>query len=197
MAVGFDEEYLKGTPPWDIGRPQTAFVRLAESGAVRGRVIDVGCGTGENALHLASQGFEVTGVDLAPEAIRRAAAKSAERGIVVHFEVADVLDLTTRASDFDTAIDSGVFHVFDDQSRPLYADSIGRVIDPDGSLFILCFSELEPGDWGPRRVTQAEIRSTFHDGWIVNDIAPATFDILVDEARQVAAWLASLTRTTR
>jgi len=195
MAERFEAEYLSGTPPWDIGRPQPAIARLAEANSVRGRVLDVGCGTGENALYLASRGFDVTGVDISPEAIRRATAKSAERGIPVHFEVADVLDLTGRAEAFDTAVDSGVFHVFDDQSRPRYARSVGGVLRTGGRLFIFCFSDLQPGDWGPRRVTQAEIRSTFAEGWTVDKIEPATFDTLVDGGLLVAAWLASLTRT--
>jgi 2-polyprenyl-3-methyl-5-hydroxy-6-metoxy-1,4-benzoquinol methylase len=80
----FDEAY-SGTPPWDIGRPQGEFVRLAESGAIRGDVLDVGCGTGENALYLASLGHVVLGIDAAPHAIEKARKKSEERGIQVTF----------------------------------------------------------------------------------------------------------------
>jgi cyclopropane fatty-acyl-phospholipid synthase-like methyltransferase len=194
MAERFQTAYLEGTPPWDIGRPQPEFVRLAEAGRIDGHVIDIGCGTGENALFIASRGLDVVGVDVAPEAIRQATAKAAARGVPVRFEVADVLDLNQFSVAFDTAIDSGVFHVFDDDSRPLYARSVGGALRPGGRLFLMCFSEHEPGDWGPRRVTRAEIRSTFADGWIVDAIEPATFETNLEGEARVQAWLARLTR---
>lgn len=194
MARDFQAVYLEGTPPWDIGRPQPEFVRLAEAGRFDGRVIDIGCGTGENALFIASRGLDVVGVDVAPEAIRQATAKAAARGLAARFEVADVLDLNQYTAAFDTAIDSGVFHVFDDDSRPLYARSVGGALRPGGRLFLMCFSEHEPGDWGPRRVTRAEIRSTFADGWIVDAIEPATFETNLEGEARVQAWLARLTR---
>jgi cyclopropane fatty-acyl-phospholipid synthase-like methyltransferase len=194
MAERFQTAYLEGTPPWDIGRPQAEFVRLAEAGRFDGRVIDIGCGTGENALFIASRGLDVVGVDAAPEAIRQATAKAAARSVAVRFEVADVLDLNQYTAAFDTAIDSGVFHVFDDASRPPYARSVGGALRPGGRLFLMCFSEHEPGDWGPRRVTRAEIRSTFADGWIVDAIEPATFETNLEGEALVQAWLARLTR---
>ncbi|HWW10564.1 MAG TPA: class I SAM-dependent methyltransferase [Candidatus Acidoferrales bacterium] len=195
MAERFQTAYLEGTPPWDIGRPQAEFVRLAEAGRIDGRVIDIGCGTGENALFIASRGLDVVGVDAAPEAIRQATEKAAARGVPVRFEVADVLDLNQYTAAFDTAIDSGVFHVFDDDSRPLYARSVGGALRPGARLFLMCFSEHEPGDWGPRRVTRAEIRSTFADGWIVDAIEPATFETNLEGEARVQAWLARLTRS--
>ena len=193
MAERFQASYLAGAPPWDIGRPQSVFVRLVDTGAVRGRVIDLGCGTGENAMYAAEHGSDVVGVDVAPEAIRQAQAKAQERGLAVEFQVADVLDLNRNSGEFDTAIDSGMFHTLDDASRPRYARSVGGVLRPGGRLFIACFSEHEPGDWGPRRVTQAEIRATFREGWTVDSIEAEVFDTLLPEAPKVSAWLASLT----
>jgi len=194
MARDFQTVYLEGTPPWDIGRPQPQFVRLTDAGRITGRVIDIGCGTGENALYVASRGMDVVGVDVAPEAIRQATAKADARGLTVRFEVADVLDLNQFNAAFDTAIDSGVFHVFDDASRPLYARSVGGALRPGGRLFLMCFSEHQPGDWGPRRVTRAEIRSTFADGWTVDAIEPATFETNIAGDELVQAWLARLIR---
>ena len=77
--VDFDAAYASGTPPWDIGRPQPAFVRLADDGTLRGRVLDVGCGTGEHALMAATLGFEAVGVDSSPRAINRARCRSHRR----------------------------------------------------------------------------------------------------------------------
>src|SRR5882672_60513 len=88
----FDAMY-EGTPPWDIGRPQSAFVRLAEAGDLRGRVLDIGCGTGEHALMAAGLGLTATGVDAAPTAIGIARRKAEERKLEARFIVADALDL--------------------------------------------------------------------------------------------------------
>jgi 2-polyprenyl-3-methyl-5-hydroxy-6-metoxy-1,4-benzoquinol methylase len=78
---------VRGAPPWDIGRPQASLVRLAEAGEIAGSVLDVGCGTGENALYLATRGHEVLGVDAAPVAIERATTKARDRGIEAEFIV--------------------------------------------------------------------------------------------------------------
>jgi cyclopropane fatty-acyl-phospholipid synthase-like methyltransferase len=209
----WDEAYRRGiAPPWDIGRPQPAFVRLVEAGEIAGRVIDVGCGTGENALMAAAHGLEVVGIDVATTAVERARSKAAERGLVqrsmaVDFEVWDALELarlTERIGVFDSAIDSAVFHTFSDEERPVYAESVAAAVRPGGGLFLMCYSEQEP-DWGgPRRVTQAEIRAAFSTerGWSVAAIEAARFGINKDHpaigregsAEGAHAWLATIRR---
>lgn len=167
----------EGVPPWDIGRPQPEVVRLEREGLVRGRVIDVGCGTGENALHLASRGFEVLGVDLVPRAIELAREKARDRGIAARFEVGDALALDPDGPGFDTAIDSGVFHVFDDADRARYVASLARVIASGGILHVMVFSDLEPTDWGgPRRIRRGELEDAFREGWTVRAIEAARFE---------------------
>ena len=116
------------------------------------------------------------------------------RGVSIRFEVADVLDLREHCKTFDTATDSGVFHVFDDEDRPRYAHSVRGVLRPGGHLFLLCFSERQPGDWGPRRVTQRELRETFTDGWHVDSIDATHLATQIEDAQQVEAWLAAMTR---
>ena len=190
-ADWFESAYL-GTPPWDIGRPQPAIVRLAETGQITGSVLDVGCGTGENILFLAEQGFVATGIDGAPTAIEKARAKAKRRGLEVRLDLADALNLSMPERPFDTVIDSGLFHVFADEERPRFRDSLGRVLRPGGTYFLMCFSDQEPGDWGPRRVTQAEIRSVFSGAWRVNYIQPSAFDV---NGGQAQAWLASISRS--
>src|SRR6266567_364886 len=161
----FDAMY-EGTPPWDIGRPQGAFVRLEAEGQIRSPVLDVGCGTGENALYLAARGHEVVGVDLVERAIAKASAKAEERGLAVRFEIADALALEGLGRSFATAIDSGVFHVFDDVERARYVASLARAVAPGGRYFMLVFSHLEPTDWGgPRRIRREEIEAAFATGW--------------------------------
>ncbi len=187
----FDSAY-RGIPPWDIGRPQKEFIRLAEEGEISGKVIDVGCGTGENALYLAHLGFEVWGIDAAPSAIKKAKEKARKRGIKVNFLVFDALKLQLLKAKFDTIIDCGMFHVFSDEERPIYAASLSTALYPGGKYFMLCFSEHEPGSYGPRRVTQAEIKAAFDKGWKINYIREAELESTFGE--RVKAWLSSITR---
>jgi SAM-dependent methyltransferase len=192
----WDASYTSGSPaPWDIGRPQPAFVRLADEGRLTGRLLDAGCGTGENALLAAGRGADVTGIDVAPTAIARARAKAAERGLAARFEVADALDPGHLGLTADTVIDSGVFHVFGDGDRARYVASLAAVLRPGGACYLMCFSDRQPGTWGPRRVRADELRAAFSDGWTVESVTASTFDVNpVEGTTQVQAWLAVITR---
>lgn len=188
----FDAAY-RGTPPWDIGRPQPVFLALADAGALRGRVLDAGCGTGEHVLMAVERGLDATGIDLAPTAIARAHQKAQERGLDARFLVWDALELADLDERFDTVLDSGVLHVFDDDDRARYVEALAAVLRPGGRYLGCCFSEREPGDWGPRRVTQDELRSAFAVGWDIESIEPAQFDITFGEG-VAEAWLTTATR---
>jgi cyclopropane fatty-acyl-phospholipid synthase-like methyltransferase len=163
-------------PPWDIGRPQKEIVRLEEEDWISGSVLDTGCGTGENALYLASRGHEVWGVDMASNAVRKARKKALERGIAARFLRADALELERLGREFDTVVDCGLFHTFSDEKRVHYAASLAAVVRRGGKVVLMCFSEQETVGFGPRRVSQAEIRSTFDKGWAVLSITPANFE---------------------
>jgi SAM-dependent methyltransferase len=192
----WDQSYVAGAQaPWDIGRPQPAFARLADQGLLAGRVLDAGCGTGEHTLLAASAGADAMGVDISPLAIERARGKAAERGIRARFEVADALSLAALDLTFDTIIDSGVFHVFDDESRARYVQSLASVLRPGGTCYLMCFSDRQPGTMGPRRVTQDELRTAFGDGWVVLSIEADTFEVNrgVFETT-VQAWRAAIER---
>jgi SAM-dependent methyltransferase len=188
----FDESYA-GKPPWDIGRPQPVFVRLAESGQVRGRVLDAGCGTGEHVLMVAAQGGDAIGIDAAPSAIALAQRKATERSLQARFVVWDALRLGELGETFDTVLDSGLFHVFDDERRTRYVESLAVVVRPGGRCLLCCFSDAEPGDWGPRRVTEAELRTAFAEGWTIESIEPAQFVTNLDPPT-AHAWLMRATR---
>jgi cyclopropane fatty-acyl-phospholipid synthase-like methyltransferase len=196
MTEFWDAAYAaEAPPPWDIGRPQLAFTRLAETGVLVGKVLDVGCGTGEHTLLAAAHGAEATGIDAAPTAIERARAKAAERGLQARFEVADVLNLGVPGPEFDTIIDSGVFHIFSDEDRQRYTASLAAVLRPGGTCYLMCFSDREPGEFGPRRVSQDELRAAFSDGWRVDSIVADSFDINPIEGNTRAeAWLARIRR---
>ncbi|HME63416.1 MAG TPA: class I SAM-dependent methyltransferase [Streptosporangiaceae bacterium] len=212
----WDAAYAGSTPPpWDLGRPQPAFVRLAEQGLLTGQVLDVGCGTGEQSLLAASSGADTLGVDVSPLALEQARGKAAARGIPAaaggqigpaaaggqigkaRFEVADALNLGDLGLSFDTVIDSGLFHVFDDDSRARYVASLASVLRPGGHLYLMCFSDRQPGTLGPRRVSQDELRAAFGDGWTILAIQADTFAVNpgVFPATTVQAWLASITRS--
>jgi SAM-dependent methyltransferase len=183
-------------PPWDLGRPQPVFVELADTGVITSPVLDSGCGTGEHALLLAERGHEVLGVDISPRAIDQAKEKAAKRGIEATFIVGDVLALPDLGRRFASVIDCGVFHVFDDEERGRYVTSLAAAVEAAGVLHLLCMSELTPGDVGPRRVTQAELAAAFQDGWKVDEIRPARFDVSGDWWFEPPhAWLARITRT--
>ncbi len=192
--MNFFNTAYRGIPPWDIGRPQKEFIHLAEEGDIRGRVLDVGCGTGENTLYLAGLGFEVWGIDAASSAIKKAKEKAKKRGIKVKFLVGDALKLQLLQNKFDTIIDCGMFHVFSDEERPIFAAGLSSVLYPGGKYFMLCFSEHEPGSYGPRRVTQAEIRATFSKGWKINYIREAELETTFG-SEGVKAWLSSITQS--
>jgi SAM-dependent methyltransferase len=115
---------------------------------------------------------------------------------VARFEVGDVLRLADLGLTVDAIIDSGVFHVFDDENRARYVISLASVLRPGGRCYLACFSDRQPGTWGPRRVSQDELRAAFSQGWTVVSIEAATFE--VNDPRigvpSVQAWLAVLER---
>jgi SAM-dependent methyltransferase len=193
----WDEAYSGDTPPpWDIGHPQPVFVRLADQGLLAGRVLDSGCGTGEHTLLAAARGAEATGIDVSARAIGLARAKAAERGSAARFETGDVLRLGDLGVTFDTIIDSGVFHVFDDEDRARYVASLASALRPGGRCYLICFSDRQPGDAGPRRVSQDELRAAFAHGWAVASIEAETFEVnrAVFGISSVQAWLAAIER---
>jgi cyclopropane fatty-acyl-phospholipid synthase-like methyltransferase len=195
---GWDAVYAADQPPpWDVGRPQPVFERLAEQGVLRGQLLDSGCGTGENTMMAAAHGADALGVDVAPNAVAQARRKAAGRSSAARFEVADVLDLGQLGLIFDTVIDSGVFHVFDDGDRARYVASLASVMRPGATCYLLCFSDRQPGDAGPRRVTRDELRAAFRDGWTVTSISAETFAINFGGASEAQAWLATVERSGR
>ncbi|MBC8068669.1 MAG: class I SAM-dependent methyltransferase [Deltaproteobacteria bacterium] len=190
----FDELYANGNPTWEIGRPQRDVLALEQRGAIVDPVLDVGCGTGENALALAARGHDVVGVDAASAAIERARAKAESSGSSARFELADALELAALGRSFATVIDSAVFHVFDDDERARYVKSLAAVVRPGGRYFMLVFSDREPTDWGgPRRISRAEIEQAFADGWTIRAIEPARYETNKHEDGGLA-WLAELER---
>src|ERR1700674_5967173 len=116
--------YANASPSWDIGRPQPAFVRLADAGALTGTLLDAGCGTGEHPILAARNGARAIGIDVASVAIEAAQRKAAERGVDASFHVIDALRADTLGETFDTVVDSRLFPVLDDDARARYVAAI-------------------------------------------------------------------------
>ena len=172
------ETLYAGEAPWDLGRPNKALVDVADR--ITGSVLDAGCGTGDNTLFFASRGCQVTGIDFIEAAIKHARRKAAERGVPATFLVKDALTLKEWPERFDNVIDSGLFHVFNDEDRQRYVEGLARVLRPGGRLFLLCFSDEEPGDQGPRRVSKQELHDAFAQGWVIESIEPSRYEVRPD-----------------
>jgi SAM-dependent methyltransferase len=193
-GLPWDASYHDGPAPWDIGQPQPAIVRLASEGGFAGAVLDAGCGTGENALHVASLGLSVLGVDVAEAALAIAREKADDRGIEVEFAAADAFQLECLGRRFETVLDCGLFHTFDGDERPRYAAGLASVTEHHGTLYVLCFSDDGP-DTGPHPISQEELRAAFNpsNGWNVAAIEPDRIQTRYHDDG-APAWFATIKR---
>ena len=191
-GLAWDSSYDDGPAPWDIGQPQPAIVRLASEGGFAGAVLDAGCGTGENAFHVASLGLSVLGVDVAETALSIAREKADDRGIEVEFAAADALQLERLGRRFKTVLDCGLLHTFDRDERSVYAASLASVTEHDATLYVLCFSEDGP-DTGPHPISQEELRLAFNpsNGWNVVAIERDRIQTRYHD-NGAPAWLATI-----
>jgi ubiquinone/menaquinone biosynthesis C-methylase UbiE len=194
-GLPWDASYLDGPAPWDVGHPQSAIVRLAAEGGFTGSVLDVGCGTGDNALHVAALGLPVLGVDVAETALATARKRAGDRGVDAEFATADAFRLEGLGRRFTTVLDSGMFHTCDGEERPAYAASLASVTESGGTLYVLCFSDEGP-DTGPHPVSRQDLTTAFTPaaGWEVATIEPDRVQTRYHDDHGAPAWLATVTR---
>jgi SAM-dependent methyltransferase len=193
-GLPWDASYQAGPAPWDTGQPQPEIVRLASEGGFAGTVLDVGCGTGENALHIASLGMPVLGVDIAETALEMARQKAEARGTDAEFVLADAFHLERLRRTFDTVLDCGMFHTCDSEERPGYVASLASVTEHDATLYVLCFRDDGPRA-GPHPVSEEGLRTAFNPGtgWNIKALEPALVQTRFHD-NGAPAWLATVQR---
>src|SRR3974390_3924182 len=193
-GLPWDASYHDGPAPWDIGHPQPAVVRLASEGGFAGAVLDAGCGTGENTLHIASLGLPVLGVDVAETALAMARKKARDRGTNAEFEAADAFHLERLGRKFNTVLDCGLFQTGEGDERTRYVASLASVTEPGATVYVLCFSDAGP-ETGPHPVREDELRAALASSarWEVVSIVPQRIETRFHE-HGAPAWLATVKR---
>lgn len=192
------DDLYASPPPWDIGRPQPAFAQLAEAGAIGGRVLDVGCGTGEHTLMAAALGLDATGIDLAAGALEAAREKARRRSLTARFLRHDLRRLPELGETFDTVLDSLVFHALTEADRAAYVAGLRTVVPPTGRAFLLCYGDRRPGEGGaPHGLGRDRIRASFTSGWRIDSLESAVCASTSPlYPGGIAAWLVALTHVS-
>jgi SAM-dependent methyltransferase len=182
------------TPPWDTKAPKETVIGWQAAGLVRGEVLDIGCGLGDNAIYLAKQGHSVTGLDISPTALVTARERAVDAGVDVRFAVADATTLDGYTDAFDTVIDSGMYHCLDDDGKRSYAAALHRATRPGATLLLSCFSDANAADaeWPRPMVSEQTLRDTLGGaGWDITSLQPATVRRTDDAGDDIemAFWL--------
>lgn len=188
----FPEIYASVVPAWEIGRPQPALLAVFDELALTGSVLDVGCGSGENALELARRGLEAWGLDATQAAIVKAEEKRSARGLSATFVLGDALDPSVLTRTFDTVLDCGLYHVLGDEERVSYRRAVDLRLRPGGRFLMLGLATNTSGR-GPRGYSVDELRAAFSDGYDEKFIRPEVFWATPDRGN-LPAWLSLFVR---
>jgi SAM-dependent methyltransferase len=161
----WNDSYAWGQLPWDTGKPEPLLVDFIASGFIAsgavasGSVLEIGAGTGTNAIWLAEQGFSVLGLDVSPLAVEHAQAKLGSRELRCRFAVCDILAAAPPDGPFQFVFDRGCFHIFDEQSeRKRFAERVAAALAPGGLwLSLIGSTEGPPREFGPPRRSASEV----------------------------------------
>lgn len=181
-SIAWNERYRDGNLPWDTGRPSSELQRvLNENSIAPCRALDIGCGTGSSSVWLAQQGFDVTGLDVAPLAIERAKDRARAAGVQAKFLAADVLNLpdvnlSNLGEPFGFFFDRGCYHAVRRDAPNAYTPAVARLLSPGARGLVLAGNAREPHDPGPPVVTEDEIRTELGQTFQILDLHEFRFD---------------------
>jgi SAM-dependent methyltransferase len=193
----WNECYALGNLPWDTGEPDPLLVELVESGRIAGgRALEVGCGTGTNAIWLCQHGFAVLGIDVSPLAVEQARAKLERFPLPCQFVPLDFLADAPRGGPFHFVFDRGCFHVFDEaEQRSRFAARVASVLVPGGLWLSLSGStEGEPRDSGPPRRSARDLVEAIEPELEVIELRSAEFHAKLESPPK--AWFCLSRRRT-
>lgn len=192
----WNDHYLKGDTPWDAGRPSTELQRmLAEAHIAPCRALEIGCGTGVNAVWLAQQGFDVTAIDLSPLAIERARHRAGSARLNVRFLVADVLQPPQEViGPFDFFFDRGCYHAVRRLNAAGYLETLRRLTGPGTIGLVLAGNAREPHEPGPPVVAEEEIRAELGSQFEIARLQEFRFDLVEDVGVRFLGWSCLLCR---
>lgn len=163
--------------PWYTPELDGDFDRALTKHRLRGsRILDLGTGPATQAMDLAKRGFDVLGTDISPSAIKKAKAAAKAAGLKIEFRVDDILSSNLGSNLVDVIVDRGVFHVLPPEKRHVYVETVHRILRPNGWLLLKCFSDKEPGTFGPYRIAATELRRPFHEKFEIPSIVDTVFD---------------------
>jgi ubiquinone/menaquinone biosynthesis C-methylase UbiE len=148
---------------------------LEEYGITRGRFLDLGTGPATQALELAKRGFNVTGSDISENAIKKANESFRNKNPKIKLIKDDILNTRFKENEFDFIFDRGCFHVLPIEKRKTYVNTIKRILDEKGMLFIKCFSEKETFKDGPFRFSKIQIKEIFEESFIIENIKDTVY----------------------
>ena len=165
--------YRLGITPWEREEPPTPVVELSERYPSPGRALNIGCGTGRDAVYLAERGWTVTAVDSVAQALDRARERAARAGVEVRWVSGDVTRLQTLGigDGYELLIDRGCFHGLGDEERERCARSVSEVAAPGARLALFAFQPRRLG-LGPRGVTGEEVTRRFDTEWVLASRTP-------------------------
>src|SRR5437879_9622248 len=159
------------TLPWYSPALDTDIERALKAHRLRSvRILDLGTGPATQAMNLAKRGFDVVATDISASAIKKAKASAKEAGLSITFLVDNVLKSRLAPNLVDVIVDRGVFHVMPKDKRPVYVETVHRVLRPKGWLFLKCFSDKEPGRWGPFRIAEPELIGSFRGPFEIRSV---------------------------
>jgi 2-polyprenyl-3-methyl-5-hydroxy-6-metoxy-1,4-benzoquinol methylase len=186
----WDEQYRSRQVPWETGRPSAELQRVvAEDAIAPCRALEIGCGTGINAVWLARRGFPVTGIDLSPQAVRRAQRRAAEALVAAEFVVGDFLRAGLLSGPYDFFLDCGCYHAVRLADGPGYLRELWRLTRPGARGLVLMGNAAEREDRdGPPVLTEGEVRGEWGALFAIVRLHPFRFDARRPDDKRYLGW---------